>query len=48
MITLTSKNGLSILSPQKPLAAMFSLELSSVAVLQVVKVSKGVVGGALY
>ena len=27
---------------------MFSLELSSVAVLQVVKVSKGVVGGALY
>ena len=34
-----SKNALSNLPPQKPLAAMSSLELSSVAVLRVVNVS---------
>ena len=39
MITLTSKNALSNLPPQNSLAAMSSLELSSVAVLRVVKVS---------
>ena len=39
LITLTSKNALSNLPPQKLLAAMSRLELSSVAVLWVVNVS---------
>ena len=39
LITLTLKNALSNLPPRYPLAAMSSLELSSVAVIRVVNVS---------